>query len=45
MRRVLGRAGWPIVFFLVAGLVFAGLGWVTVSALRVERAQREAAKI
>lgn len=43
MRRVLGRAGWPIVFFLVAGLVFAGLGWVTVSALRVERAQREAA--
>ena len=31
------------VFFLVAALVFAGLGWVTVAALRVEQAQREAA--
>ena len=30
-------------FFLVAALVFAGLGWVTYSALGVERAQREAA--
>ncbi|VTU00067.1 histidine kinase : Histidine kinase OS=Pirellula staleyi (strain ATCC 27377 / DSM 6068 / ICPB 4128) GN=Psta_3871 PE=4 SV=1: HisKA: HATPase_c [Gemmataceae bacterium] len=37
------RVGWPSVFCLVAGLVFAGLGWVTYAALGVERAQREAA--
>ncbi|MFO0826057.1 MAG: hypothetical protein U0792_23560, partial [Gemmataceae bacterium] len=42
-RRFLGRVGWPSVFFLVAGLVFAGLGWVTYAALGVERAQQEAA--
>jgi hypothetical protein len=42
-RRLLGPVGGPIVFFLVAGLIFAGLGWVTVAALRVENAQREAA--
>lgn len=41
--RLLGRVGWPSVFFLVAGLVFAGLGWVTYAALGVEQAQREAA--
>jgi signal transduction histidine kinase len=43
MRHLLGRAGWPVAFFLVSGLIFAGLGWVTYSALRVEQAQREAA--
>src|SRR5262245_48899291 len=43
MRRLLGPVGGPITFFLVATLVFAGLGWVTVAALRVETAQREAA--
>src|SRR5262245_2845126 len=43
MRRLLGPVGGPITFFLVATLVFAGLGWVTVAALRVEAAQREAA--
>ncbi|WP_439623500.1 sensor histidine kinase [Gemmata sp.] len=37
------RVGWPSVFCLVAGLVFAGLGWVTYAALGVEQAQREAA--
>lgn len=42
-RRLLGPIGGPILFLLVAGLVFAGLGWVTVAALRVEAAQREAA--
>ncbi|MBP3957202.1 HAMP domain-containing histidine kinase [Gemmata sp. G18] len=42
-RRLLGPVGGPVVFFLVAALVFAGLGWVTIVALRVERAQREAA--
>ncbi|MBA4190052.1 MAG: hypothetical protein C0467_18870 [Planctomycetaceae bacterium] len=42
-RRLLGRVGWPSVFFLVAGLVFAGLGWVTYAALGVEQAQRESA--
>lgn len=42
-RRLLGPVGGPVVFFLVAGLVFAGLGWVTYMALRVEHAQREAA--
>ncbi|MCI0700039.1 MAG: ATP-binding protein [Planctomycetia bacterium] len=41
-RRLLGPTGGPLVFFLVAALVFAGLGWVTVAALRVEEAQREA---
>lgn len=43
MRRLLGPVGGPLTFVLVAALVFAGLGWVTVVALRVERAQREAA--
>jgi len=43
-RRLLGPIGGPILFFLVAGLVFAGLGWVTVAALKVEEAQREAAR-
>lgn len=43
-RRLLGPVGGPVVFFLIAGLVFAGLGWVTVAALRVEDAQREAAR-
>jgi len=42
-RRLLGPVGGPILFFLVAGLVFAGLGWVTVASLRVEQAQRDAA--
>src|SRR5262249_37056013 len=42
MRRLLGPVGGPFLFFLVAALVFAGLGWVTVAALRVEQAQREA---
>ncbi|HVL14721.1 MAG TPA: HAMP domain-containing sensor histidine kinase [Gemmata sp.] len=42
-RRLLGPVGGPVVFFLVAALVFAGLGWVTYAALGVERAQREAA--
>src|SRR5262249_29212570 len=42
-RRLLGPVGGPILYFLVAGLVFAGLGWVTVAALRVEDAQRDAA--
>lgn len=42
-RRLLGPIGGPVVFFLVAALVFAGFGWVTVIALRVEQAQREAA--
>ncbi|HEY1186826.1 MAG TPA: HAMP domain-containing sensor histidine kinase [Gemmata sp.] len=42
-RRLLGPVGGPVVFFLVAVLVFAGLGWLTVVALRVEKAQREAA--
>lgn len=43
-RRLLGPIGGPIAFFLIAGLVFAGLGWVTVAALRVEEAQRESAR-
>ena len=30
-------------FLLIAGLVLGGLGWVTVAALRVERAEQEAA--
>ncbi len=42
-RRLLGPVGGPVVFFLVAALVFAGLGWVTIVSLRVEQAQREAA--
>ena len=42
-RRLLGPVGGPIVFFLVVALVFAGLGWVTYSALAVEQAQRDAA--
>src|SRR5262245_26237700 len=42
-RRLLGPVGGPIVFFLVAALVFAGLGWVTYAAIGVEHAQREAA--
>src|SRR5262249_14368394 len=43
VRGLLGPVGGPVVFFLVAALVFAGLGWVTYMALGVERAQREAA--
>src|SRR6185437_8447579 len=42
-RRLLGPFGGPILFLIVAGLVFAGLGWVTHEALQVEEAQREAA--
>jgi signal transduction histidine kinase len=42
-RRLLGPVGGPVAFALVAGLVFTGLGWVTVAALRVEDAQRESA--
>ncbi|MDY3563132.1 HAMP domain-containing histidine kinase [Gemmata sp. JC673] len=42
-RRLLGPVGVPAVFIAVAALVFAGLGWLTVVALRVETAQREAA--
>lgn len=42
-RRLLGPFGRPILFLLVAGLVFAGLGWVTVEALQVEDAQRQGA--
>jgi signal transduction histidine kinase len=42
-RRLLGPVGGPIVFFLIAALVFGGLGWVTHVALGVERAQRETA--
>ena len=42
-RRLLGPIGGPIIFLLVAGLVFAGLGWVTVASLRLEQAQQEAA--
>jgi len=42
-RRLLGPICGPVVFFLVAALVFAGLAWVTYSALSVERAQRESA--
>lgn len=43
MRRLLGPVGGPVMFFLIAALVFGGLGWVTVAALRVETAQRETA--
>lgn len=42
-RRLLGPVGGPILFLLAAALVFGVLGWVTHSALAVERAQREAA--
>lgn len=42
-RRLFGPVSGPIAFFLVATLVFAGLGWVTYSALGVERSQRESA--
>src|SRR5947208_2594694 len=42
-RRLLGPVGGPVTFVLVAALVFAGLGWLTVVALRVEQAHREAA--
>ncbi len=42
-RRLFGPLSGPIAFFLVAALVFAGLGWVTYSALGVERSQRESA--
>jgi signal transduction histidine kinase len=42
-RRLLGPVGGPFAFVLIAALVFTGLGWVTVAALRVEEAQREAA--
>jgi signal transduction histidine kinase len=42
-RRLLGPVGGSVLFVLIAALVFAGLGWVTVAALRVEDAQRKAA--
>ena len=42
-RRLFGTVSGPIAFFLVAALVFAGLGWVTYSALGVEHSQRESA--
>ena len=42
-RRLLGPVGGPVLFFLVAALVFGGLGWVTVASLRVEQDQRETA--
>ncbi len=42
-KRLLGPVGGPLTFVLVAALVCAGLGWVTIVALRVEQAQREAA--
>lgn len=42
-RRLPGPILGPVVFLLFAGLVFGVLGWVTVAALRVEDAQREAA--
>ncbi len=42
-RRLLGPAGGAILFFLVATLVLSVLGWLTHSALQVERAQRESA--
>jgi signal transduction histidine kinase len=35
--------GWCATFVLIAALVFGGLAWVTVAALRVEAAQRDAA--
>ena len=41
-RRLFGPVSGPIAYLLVAALVFAGLGWVTYSALGVERSQREA---
>ncbi|MBX9626043.1 MAG: hypothetical protein K2X82_19760, partial [Gemmataceae bacterium] len=44
-RRLLGPAGGAVIFLAVAGLVFAGLGWVTVAALRVERERGEAAAV
>lgn len=34
-----GRSGGFIAFILIAGLVVSGLGWATVSALRLEREQ------
>jgi signal transduction histidine kinase len=43
MRRAFGSYRWPAAFVLTAAGVFAVLGWVTVAALRVERAQRETA--
>jgi signal transduction histidine kinase len=43
-RRWLGPVGGPLALLLVAGLAFAGLGWVTVAALRVEEAHRESAR-
>jgi signal transduction histidine kinase len=42
-RRLLGPVGGPVLFLLIAALVFAGLGWVTVAALRVEKDQRQTA--
>ena len=42
-RRLLGPVGGSIIFFAVAALVFAALGWVTVAAMRVEQAQRQTA--
>ena len=36
IRRLVGPVSGPIIFLVVAGLVFAGLGWVTVAALGVD---------
>ena len=43
IRRICSPISGPIIFFLVAGLEFAGLAWVTVAALRVEESRRDAA--
>ncbi|MBX9579912.1 MAG: hypothetical protein K2X87_06350, partial [Gemmataceae bacterium] len=43
MNRLLGPVGGAAIYLLVAGLVFAGLGWVTLVGLRVEREREEAA--
>ena len=42
-RRLRGPLGGLLTFLVVAALVVGGLGWVTVAALRVEAAQRDAA--
>ena len=43
-RRLFTPAGGAAAFVAVVLLVVGGLGWVTVAALRVEEAQRKAAK-
>lgn len=42
MRRLRGPLGGALIFLIVVGLVVGGLGWVTLAALRVERAQQDA---